>query len=71
MQVCHRLLPYKEDTAEMLMHSLTLIISLNASVAWDLASRIASEVSSVLQGWLQLLSLKPLASNSSRCVGHP
>ncbi len=46
--MCQRLLPYKEDTAEMLLHSLKLVISLNAGVAWELADRIAAEVRALL-----------------------
>ena len=45
VQVCQRLLPYKEDTAEMLLHSLKLVIGLSGGVAWELAERIATEVS--------------------------
>lgn len=47
-QVCQRLLPYKEDTAEMLLRSLKLIIGLSSGVAWELADRIAAEVSHYL-----------------------
>lgn len=46
LRVCQRLLPYKEDTAEGLLKSLHLVLRLNPSVAWDLASRIAAEVPS-------------------------
>ncbi|GAB4821173.1 hypothetical protein N2152v2_008219 [Parachlorella kessleri] len=48
-RVCQRLLPYKEDTAEMLLHSLKLVIGLSGGVAWELAERIATELLALLK----------------------
>lgn len=47
--MCERLLPYKEETAEMLLKSLTLVVGLPAGVAWDLADRTAAEVGEWVQ----------------------
>lgn len=44
LRVCQRLLPYKEDTAEMLLSSLRLIVGLAPAVGWALAERIAQEI---------------------------
>jgi hypothetical protein len=48
--VCQRLLPYKEDTAEMLLASLRLVAGLPPGAAWDLAEPIAAELLALLQG---------------------
>ena len=44
LRVCQRLLPYKADCAPPLLRSLQLLLRLNATVAWDLATRLADEV---------------------------
>lgn len=43
-RVCQRLLPYKEDTAEMLLASLQLVVGLPQGAAWSLAEGIATDV---------------------------
>jgi brefeldin A-resistance guanine nucleotide exchange factor 1 len=43
-RVSQRLLPYKEDTAEMLLASLQLAVSLPQGAAWSLAEGIATDV---------------------------
>ena len=45
-QVCQRLLPYKEDTAGLLLRSLQLVVALPPGVYRDLGARIAAEVRS-------------------------
>lgn len=57
LRVCQRLLPYKADCAPPLLRSLQLLLRLNASVAWDLATRLAAEVS-----WLRIDSADRHAS---------
>ncbi|PSC74405.1 ARF guanine-nucleotide exchange factor GNOM isoform B [Micractinium conductrix] len=49
MRICQRLLPYKEDTAETLLHSLKLIVQLNGTISWKLADRIAFELLQLLK----------------------
>lgn len=43
-RVCQRLLPYKENTAEMLLASLQLVVGLPQGAAWSLAEGIATDV---------------------------
>lgn len=43
-RICQRLLPYKEDTAETLLDSLTLVLQMPPRSAWALSERIAREV---------------------------
>ena len=43
-RICQRLLPYKEDTAEILLDSLTLVLQMPPGSAWALSERIAREV---------------------------
>jgi brefeldin A-resistance guanine nucleotide exchange factor 1 len=43
-RVCQRLLPYKEDTAEMLLASLQLVVGLPQGAAWSLSEVIANDI---------------------------
>jgi brefeldin A-resistance guanine nucleotide exchange factor 1 len=43
-RVCQRLLPYKEDTSEILLASLQLVVGLPQGSAWALAEVIATDV---------------------------
>ena len=47
MRICRRLLHYKADSAEALLRSLSMILRLDPTVAWDLAPAIAAEVGSL------------------------
>jgi brefeldin A-resistance guanine nucleotide exchange factor 1 len=58
LRICQRLLPYKEDTADMLLRSLRLVIGLASAVSWELAELIAGEVRS-----------RPAPPCASACVG--
>lgn len=44
LRVCQRLLPYKEDTAEMLLSSMKLVVGLSPEVFRELAVPIAGEM---------------------------
>lgn len=44
MKICQRLLPYKEDTADMLLSSLSLIGEMSPGVVWDLSPAISLEL---------------------------
>lgn len=48
-RVCQRLLPYKEETAEMLLTSLGLVVGMAPTVTWALAEGIASETRALLR----------------------
>ena len=48
-RVCQRLLPYKEDTAEMLLSSLKLVQDVAPGAAWQLSERIAADVAALLK----------------------
>ena len=49
LRICHRLLPYKEDTTETLLESLTLILRLPQTSAWILSEQIAAELLSLVR----------------------
>ena len=44
MRICQRLLPYKDDTTDMLLGSLSLIGEMHPAVVWELSPSIASEL---------------------------
>ncbi len=48
MRICQRLLPYKEDTADMLLGSLSLVGEMQPRVVWELAPSISTELITLL-----------------------
>jgi brefeldin A-resistance guanine nucleotide exchange factor 1 len=48
MRICQRLLPYKEDTADMLLGSLSLVGEMHPAVVWELAPSISADLITLL-----------------------
>lgn len=48
MRICQRLLPYKEDTADMLLGSLSLVGEMHPRIVWELAPSISTELITLL-----------------------
>ncbi len=48
MRICQRLLPYKEDTADILLGSLSLVGEMHPRIVWELAPSISTELITLL-----------------------
>ncbi|KAK9828895.1 hypothetical protein WJX72_002652 [[Myrmecia] bisecta] len=79
LRLAQRLLPYKEEAAPPLLASLHLILHLHPNTAWDLATRVATEVLSLVKvsapfiksvrGWRTICKLITMTSLHPEAAG--
>ena len=80
MRICQRLLPYKEDTADMLLGSLSLVGEMQPSVVWELAPSISTELITLLSqsaphirtetGWRTIAILIRISASREEVLSH-
>ena len=80
MRICQRLLPYKEDTADMLLGSLSLVGEMRPRIVWELAPSISNELVTLLSqsaphirtetGWRTIAILIRISASREEVLPH-